>query len=82
MAKAKKITKKELEEVKSTKQELDNVINNVGVLETQKHSLLHRVAEINEKLSKTKEKLEEKYGSINIDLVTGECTQIEQENAE
>jgi len=79
MAKAKKLTKKELEEVKSIKQELDSTINNIGVLETQKHALLHKVAEVNEKLAKSKKELEDKYGSINIDLVTGEYTAIEKE---
>ncbi len=79
MAKAKKLTKKELEEVKSIKQDLDSTINNIGVLETQKHALLHKVAEVNEKLAKSKKELEDKYGSINIDLVTGEYTAIEKE---
>jgi len=79
MAKSKKLTKKELEEVKSIKQELDSTINNIGVLETQKHALLHKVAEVNEKLAKSKKELEDKYGSINIDLVTGEYTAIEKE---
>jgi len=79
MAKAKKLTKKELEEVKSIKQDLDSTINNIGVLETQKHALLHKVAEVNEKLAKSKKELEDKYGSINIDLVTGEYTTIEKE---
>ena len=79
MAKSKKLTKKELEEVKSIKQELDSTINNIGVLETQKHALLHKVAEVNEKLAKSKKEFEDKYGSINIDLVTGEYTAIEKE---
>ena len=79
MAKSKKLTKKELEEVKSIKQELDSTINNIGVLETQKHALLHKVAEVNEKLAKNKKELEDKYGSINIDLTTGEYTAIEKE---
>ena len=78
MAKSKKLTKKELEEVKSIKQELDSTINNIGVLETQKHALLHKVAEVNEKLAKSKKEFEDKYGSINIDLVTGEYTAIEK----
>jgi hypothetical protein len=79
MAKAKKITKKELEEVTVLKKNLDGVITNIGVLETQKHALLHKVAEVNEKLANNKKELEDKYGSINIDLETGEYTKIEKE---
>ena len=79
MAKAKKITKKELEEVTVLKINLDGVITNIGVLETQKHALLHKVAEVNEKLANNKKELEDKYGSINIDLETGEYTKIEKE---
>jgi len=79
MAKAKKITKKELEEVSDLKKNLDGVITNIGVLETQKHALLHKVAEVNEKLANNKKELEDKYGSINIDLETGEYTKIEKE---
>jgi hypothetical protein len=79
MAKAKKITKKELEEVTVLKKNLDSVITNIGVLETQKHALLHKVAEVNEKLANNKKELEDKYGSINIDLETGEYTKIEKE---
>jgi len=79
MAKAKKITKKELEEVTVLKKNLDGVITNIGVLETQKHALLHKVAEVNEKLANNKKELEDKYGSINIDLDTGEYTKIEKE---
>jgi len=79
MAKAKKITKKELEQVVAIKNKLDGIVNSIGVLETQKHAQLHKVAAINEELAKSKQELEDKYGSINIDLQTGEYTVIETE---
>lgn len=74
-----KIKKEELEAVTSIKKELDKVISEIGILETQKHALLHKVAEVNEKLSKEKEKLEKSYGKISIDLETGEYTEITEE---
>ena len=74
-----KIKQEELEKVTSIKKELDKVISEIGVLETQKHALLHKIAEVNEKLSKEKEKLEESYGKISIDLETGEYTEITEE---
>jgi hypothetical protein len=42
--------------------------------------LLHKIAGINENIEDTKKQLEEKYGSINIDLETGTYTEIEKED--
>ena len=74
-----KIKKQELEKVVKIKNKLDSVVSEIGVLETQKHALLHKVAEINEKLSNEKNKLEESYGKVSIDLKTGEYTEITEE---
>ena len=74
-----KIKQEELEKVTSIKKELDALVSEIGVVETQKHALLHKVAEVNEELSKEKEKLEESYGKISIDLETGEYTEITEE---
>ena len=74
-----KIKQEELEAVTSIKKELDSVVSKIGVLETQKHALLHKVAEVNEKLAKEKNKLEEAYGKISIDLETGEYNEITEE---
>ncbi len=74
-----KIKKKELEVVTSIKKELDGVVSEIGILETQKHALLHKVAEVNESLAKEKKSLEEAYGKISIDLETGEYTEITEE---
>tara|TARA_R100000734_G_C3291429_1_gene83221 strand:+ start:226 stop:459 length:234 start_codon:yes stop_codon:yes gene_type:complete len=74
-----KITKQELEAVTSIKKELDGLVSEIGVIETQKHALLHKVAEVNESLAKEKKSLEEAYGKISIDLETGEYTEITEE---
>jgi|TARA_R100001460_G_scaffold29831_2_gene59112 hypothetical protein len=74
-----KIKKEELEVVTSIKKELDGVVSEIGILETQKHALLHKVAEVNESLAKEKKSLEEAYGKISIDLETGEYTEITEE---
>lgn len=73
-----KIKKEELEKVVLVKKELDSVVSEIGVLETQKHALLHKVAEVNEKLAAEKKKLEESYGKISIDLETGEYKEIKE----
>ena len=74
-----KIKQEELETVTSIKKELDSLVSEIGVVETQKHALLHKVAEVNEKLSTEKKALEEAYGKISIDLETGEYTEITEE---
>ncbi len=73
-----KIKKEELEQVVLVKKELDSVISEIGILETQKHALLHKIAEVNERLAKEKNKLEESYGKISIDLETGEYEEIKE----
>jgi len=74
-----KIKQEELETVASIKKELDALVSEIGIVETQKHALLHKVAEVNEKLAKEKKTLEEAYGKISIDLETGEYTEITEE---
>ena len=49
-----KIKKEELEKVVLVKKQLDGVVSEIGILETQKHALLHKVAEVNESLAKEK----------------------------
>ena len=74
-----KIKKEELQQIVAVKNKLDSVVAEIGVLETQKHALLHKVAEVNEKLAEEKKKLEDSYGKISIDLETGEYKEIKEE---
>jgi hypothetical protein len=47
------------------------MLQNMGVLESQKHAILHDLAGVNEDQEKLKKELEEKYGAININLEDG-----------
>ena len=49
------------------------------MLETQKHGLLHEIAVVNKDIRDYKEVLETQYGSINVDIETGEYTQMESD---
>ena len=49
-----KIKEEQLETIVKYQDELTAILNNIGVLETQKHALLHKVAEVNEGLEKEK----------------------------
>ena len=74
-----KITKKELEKVSTLKNRQDQAVFQVGVLESQKHSALHSLAEINQEVEKNKKALEEKYGQVSINLQDGTYEEIKEE---
>tara|TARA_B100002019_G_C21245737_1_gene588147 strand:+ start:990 stop:1238 length:249 start_codon:yes stop_codon:yes gene_type:complete len=74
-----KITEKQLEQIVKNQQKLSSILNSIGSLETQKHALLHKVADVNEDLERQKQELEKEYGKISIDLKTGEYTIIDEE---
>ena len=74
-----KIKKEELELVKNQQAKLNNIVTQLGVLETQKHGLLHEVAGLNKEIENTKNTLEEKYGKVEIDLTDGTYKEIEEE---
>tara|TARA_R100001460_G_scaffold1569_1_gene5847 strand:+ start:432 stop:665 length:234 start_codon:yes stop_codon:yes gene_type:complete len=74
-----KIEDKELEKVVKQQKELNEILTNIGVLETQKHGLLHKVAGLNKDIEEVKNDLEGKYGAININLEDGTYTKIEKD---
>jgi len=77
MAKAKKITKKELESIKDVQQKTNAILLDVGYLEAQKTVLIAAHVEAAKGLQVIKTELEEKYGQVNIDLKDGSYTVIE-----
>lgn len=74
-----KIKKKQLDEIVELQTKLNGIISNIGVLETQKHALLHDVSEVNKNIEEFKAKLEEEYGAISVDLKTGEYTEVKKD---
>ena len=74
-----KIKDEELERIQNQQTELNNILHEVGVLETQKHGLLHKFAGINREVEDLKAELEKEYGNVNINIETGEYTEIEPE---
>ena len=73
-----KIKEKQLKVIQEQQKELNSIIHNVGVLEAQKHGLLHKFAGINQEVEDMKAELEKEYGAVNINLETGEYTEIEK----
>ena len=66
------ISKEYLEQIKTSQINLNNYLSRVGVLEAEKHALLHSISNENATLDKLKLELEKEYGSVTIDLETGE----------
>jgi len=76
---SKKITEEQLKKVNKSQETLSALVNQIGILETQKHGLLHQVAEANKELEEVKAELEAEYGPVNINLKTGEYETIEED---
>jgi hypothetical protein len=74
-----KIKEEQLSEIVELQSKLNEIISNIGLLETQKHGFLHDVAEVNKKIEEFKVKLEKEYGAISVDLKTGEYTEVEKD---
>jgi uncharacterized protein related to proFAR isomerase len=63
-----KITEEELKTLTEQEQKKAAIIHDLGVLETQKHSLNHFFAQVVKENEDSKKELEEKYGKISVDL--------------
>jgi hypothetical protein len=72
-----KIKEEELLLIQEQQKQLSELINNIGILETQKHGLLHDIAGVNKEIEDYKEVLEAEYGAINISVEDGTYTEIE-----
>jgi hypothetical protein len=75
-----KITKEQLDKIVDQQKALNMMLSNIGVLESQKHALLHQIAEVNKEIEDTKVELEKEYGAININLEDGSYTEIEKKD--
>jgi hypothetical protein len=74
-----KITEEQLKRINEDQDNLIKLVNQIGLIETQKHGLLHEVAVVNRKVEEFKSELEKEYGPINIDLETGKYEVISKE---
>jgi len=73
-----KIKEEQLKTIQDQQQQLNNIIHEIGLLETNKHSLLHQIVEVNKDVEETKAELEKEYGAVNINLEDGTYTEIEK----
>jgi len=74
-----KIKDEQLSKLNEQQAKLNTILNKIGILETNKHALLHEVAGINKDIEEFKVELENEYGAVNINLETGEYSKIEKD---
>lgn len=74
-----KVKEEQLTKIKDQQEKLNELIHNIGLLESQKHGLLHEIAKVNVDIEEYKQELEKEYGAININLEDGTYTKIEEE---
>ena len=74
-----KITEDQLKELRDQEAKKGAILRDLGILETQKHQLLHAFAIIQDEQDKTKTSLEDEYGKINVNLEDGSYEVIAEE---
>ena len=74
-----KITDEQLKKLQLKQKDVNTLINSIGIAESQKHAMLHQLGDVNSEVEELKKQLEQEYGSISIDMQTGEYTIIEEE---
>ena len=74
-----KVKEEQLTKIKDQQEKLNELIHNIGLLESQKHGLLHEIATVNVDMEEYKQELEKEYCAININLEDGTYTKIEQD---
>ena len=74
-----KIKQEELKTIQEQQKKLNELVHNIGLLESQKHGLLHDIAGVNKSIEEYKTVLEKEYGAININVEDGTYTNIEKD---
>ena len=82
MNETKKIEKEELESIQNLVKQINSGQLQIGQLETQKHMLLHQIADVQKGLKNLQEDLEKKYGKVNVSIEDGTKTPIEEKEDE
>jgi hypothetical protein len=76
--KVKKLKKAELETIRQAVNVVNALTNQLGQMEIAKANTLAQVKQAQENVQEEQKKLEETYGSVTIDLNTGEITEQEE----
>jgi uncharacterized protein involved in exopolysaccharide biosynthesis len=74
-----KLSETELKEAQAQETKKNAILHDLGLLQTQVHTLSHMFAELLQKQETNKRELEKKYGNISIDLNDGSFKLIKDE---
>ena len=74
------VTEEQLKTIKGQQEELSGLLRDIGYLETQKHALNHKYANVVKDMEDFKAELEKEYGAVNISLEDGTCTPLEEKS--
>lgn len=76
------IKAEQLEKIRGQQKDLNSLLTNIGLLESQKHGLLHQIADTNRSVEEFKVELQKEYGDININVEDGSYSFLEQKPQE
>ena len=77
-----KISEAELKNLQEQEQKKGAILHDLGLLQTQMHSLNHYYVELMVEQDKSKKELEEAYGKVNINLQDGSFELIVEDDKE
>jgi len=77
-----KLTEEQLSNITTKQNQITDALHRIGVLEVQKEGVKRVFEGFSKEMEDMKKELEEEYGSVNINLQTGEYTPIEKEEEE
>jgi|TARA_B110000879_G_scaffold113636_1_gene151580 hypothetical protein len=77
-----KISEAELKNLQEQEQKKGAILHDLGLLQTQTHSLNHYYVELMVEQDKSKKELEETYGKVNINLQDGSFELIVEDDKE
>ena len=66
------ITDEQLKKVQTTVSNINRAQLEIGSIEVKKHNLMHQVNSSQEELVKIQAELEKEYGTVNVNIETGE----------
>ena len=77
-----KITKEQLSKMQNIVRAVNEGQQQLGILESQKHALLHDVMQLQGVIGKIQQELKEQYGNIDINISDGTIKYLQDEQAD
>ena len=77
-----KITKEQLGKMQNIVRAINEGQQQLGMLESQKHALLHDVMQLQGVIGKIQQELKEEYGNIDINISDGAIKYLQDEQAD